>query len=154
MRVYLASGWFTEEQERTRLDILDILNNLIVEFAAKNTKFSYYSPKDHGVFIPGKTDPKKILTNNIEEIHKSNFIVAAPGSESKNRDTGTVWECGYAYAIQKPVIYFWPTVDSINLMLGMSAQYVATSEEDLIVYLRNILAHGFFGKNNYTGEIE
>jgi len=123
MKAYVAAGWFSPEQEKARLVILDSLIQVGLD---------YYSPKEMGLYIPGKSNPSEIFRDNLLEINSSDFIVAS----TEGKDMGTVFECGYAFAIKIPVVYFWENKFPLNLMLSESSIFVATSKDDLIRCLK------------------
>ena len=64
----------------------------------------------------------------------SNFLLV----NTRDKDIGTIWEAGFAFAHQKPIVYFCaglPEGAKFNLMLARSGVKVCTSFEDLEDYL-------------------
>ena len=144
MKAYVASGWFTDEQEEARLKILEALDY---------TRFDYYSPKDHGIYVPGKTPPQDVFNTNIFEINLSNLVVAS----TIGKDMGTIFECGCAYTLKKPIVYLWESNDPLNLMLSESSVFIATSTMSLIAYLTGVQTLGLSflkDKQVWKGKIE
>ncbi len=140
MKVYIASGWFSNEQEAARIKILN---------ASHKAGFEVYSPKDHGLYVPGQSTPSAIFTTNIAEIIICDAVVAS----TVGKDMGTVFECGFAFSLNKPIIYFWEG-KSLNLMLSESGYFVAKTEQDLYDYLLLSKNSGSFRSHEYTGDIE
>ena len=67
---------------------------------------------------------------------------------------GTIWEAGFAYGINKPVIYFAETLgdNQFNLMLAQSGRDVFTSQDEVT---KGALADVFSGKiRKFRGDIE
>lgn len=141
MRVYIAAGWFTPDQETKRLDIIEALGKAGV---------SYYSPKDDGLYVPGKTSGSQILLDNIIQIELSDVVIAS----TEGKDMGTLWECGYAYALKVPVVYYWVGTGKFNLMLAESGDAVCTSKEDLIDYVQKSSDLGYPVIRKFKGEME
>ena len=57
---------------------------------------------------------------------------------TRDKDIGTIWEAGFAYANNVPIIYFCqglPPGAKFNLMLARSGVKVCTSYEELENYL-------------------
>lgn len=138
MRIYIASPFFNEEQLRRVEEIKKILDK---------REISYFSPKDHNYINPDATAKEKTVgfNKNISEIAKCNLMIAV----TNDKDAGTMFEAGFAFAIRVPIVYFWENDDkskSFNLMLAESSFSVITSYKDLLDY--NFLP------SKYKGEIE
>lgn len=142
MKVYLASGWFTDEMERARLEALTLLKSLLYEV---------YSPKDDMLFEEGM-NPDDVFNDNIKHIVNCDFVLAS----TEGRDTGTIFECGVAYQMRKPIVYYWKAPEGVpfNLMLSQSAYAVATSELTLSKILASFQQNGKPYKIPYEGDIE
>ena len=72
------------------------------------------------------------------------------------KDTGTIWETGFAYASKKPIIYYSETLGDrpFNLMLARTGNFAA-NEKELLTLLRN--KNSYIHKNvfaAYKGELE
>ena len=122
MRVYLASGWFSAEQESARLEIKEVLEEVGI---------SFFSPKDDN--LAGEDAPvtelDKVVHNNITEINNCDYMVAS----TIGKDMGTLFETGYAYAREVPIIFYAPGLEgNFNLMLARTGHAVATNREDLL----------------------
>ncbi len=127
-RLYFAGGWFSpaQEEEHTRIGA----------FLERHKYLDVFNPRTAGGdFKAGKeTDHMtQVLLNNCKSIDEADLIVAI----TDYKDMGTLWECGYAYARQKPIIYYCENLGDrpFNLMLaktGMVARDVDELEELLI----------------------
>jgi nucleoside 2-deoxyribosyltransferase len=62
-----------------------------------------------------------VFAENINQIKNCDVLVAS----TVGKDMGTLFECGAAYILGKPIIYFWESEGPLNLMLAGSAAYVA-----------------------------
>ena len=138
MKAYAAGGWFNKEQTE-RIDE--------VENAIKLAGMGLLSPRVMGIFKKG-TDPKELVDGNLEAILSSDIVVAS----TEGKDMGTLLECGYAYAKNIPVVYYYPRGGMFNIMLSGTAHAVLTSEGELRSYLRHVRDSGLIHKVTYTGE--
>lgn len=97
MNVYLASPFFNAEQRETMQTVLDTL---------RRYKLNVYAPYEHSIEnawgLPNPIWGQRVFTEDVKAIDNSESVVVIDwGMDS---DTGTAWECGYAYAKQKTVI--------------------------------------------------
>lgn len=140
---YLASGWFNEQQEFARKDILEALN----EVGAK-----YFSPKDEIVCPMNANEEmkKNVYNGNVLAIKESFFMVAS----TVGKDMGTIHETGVASILEIPIIYYCPGLKGpFNLMLAETAVAVATDIQTLKKHIKEIMENKFY-KEKYTGDIE
>ena len=141
--VYIASPWFTPEQDERLQFVKSVFDKQGVE---------YFSPKD--VFVcPPEADREtreSTFEGNIAAIDDAEYVFAI----TDGKDMGTIWEAGYAYGVGVPVIYYCETLSEgspFNLMLAQSAYNIITSRDEL----RNFdLRPGEVGYNEYSGSIE
>ncbi len=131
-RYYIASGWFTPEQEAARQDILKALEGK-----------DYFSPKDYSIFDPKLQNWEEVFKANVSNIDNAQIVIAS----TIGYDAGTIWECGYAYAKNKELIYYAPGIDKFNLMLAKSSTKVCN---DIASLSLAISGYNF----NYSKEIE
>jgi nucleoside 2-deoxyribosyltransferase len=149
INVYLASGWFSDEQERTRLVVLNCLKKFSEDIKLFSPKDEIICPKDAGGDFQ-----KAVFDGNCDAIKISRFIVV----NTTGKDMGTLFEAGFAKGHDVPIIYYaeLPKGAKFNLMLAQSGIAVATNEDELM----NILSHyqnlgwDMSDKLNYGGEIE
>lgn len=146
LKIYLAGGWFTPEQDELHTRIANKLNCCI--------EFDVFNPRKEGEIIKGITTNdkmSKILIGNIEAIQNSDVVVVI----YDYKDVGTIWEAGFAYANKKPIIYYSETngAKPFNLMLAKTGRY-STSIDELLAKLK-FDKHEFKNVyNEYSGEIE
>lgn len=141
MKVYIASGWFTPDQEAARLQILR---------ACKAADIVVYSPKDDMLYGNTEHSSTEVFTENLIQIRKCDAMIAS----TVGKDMGTVFECGYAYSHKIPIIYFHRSIKPFNLMLAESAAYVAKSFIDLVSYLTTYKTFEVLPTIKYKGDIE
>lgn len=119
-KVYIAAPWFTPKQAERLEGIKKLLTNY---------KIPFYSPKDECLFTNvTEMDPFKVLQTNCDAIVESEFILAI----TDEKDVGTMWECGYAYAMGVPILYVWLTKEDgqkFNLMLAASGAVAHTDNQ-------------------------
>lgn len=142
MKAYIAAGWFSPEQ-RERLD--EILHE------CKMADIEVYSPKDELLFEEGKDlSPAKVFDANVNNIKECDFVIAS----TEGKDMGTLFECGYAYKCNKPIVYYFVSKGKFNLMLAESATAVCDCKERLKVYLKNVTGLNRVPYMPYKGKIE
>lgn len=147
-KMYLASGWFNkvQEEELTRLE--KIMEN-------RSRWIDMASPRRIFVCPPNASSEIQEATyqGNLRHIRESDFLVA----NTRDKDIGTIMECGYATAFNKPIIYFCeglPAAAKFNLMLSRSGIKVCTSFEQLEDYLDRCYDAGEMLYEPYDKEIE
>ena len=96
MKIYLASPLFTEyERERVR----EYANYL------RNQGHEVYVPMEHKIDgawkMPNYVWAREVFGEDIRQIQKCDKVVCI--YYGLYSDSGTAWECGYAYGINKPV---------------------------------------------------
>lgn len=143
MKIYLAGGWFTPEQEEEHSRIYDALT--------QRTDYNIFNPRIAGEIDASTNNEKmsKILIGNVEAIQSSDVVVVI----YDGKDTGTIWEAGYAYALKKPIIYYAekPTT-KVNLMLAKTGDFVR--DENTLVDVLNAKPVFKNVYNSYKGDIE
>lgn len=121
MKVYIASGWFND------LQMADVQ---YVEGLLDGLKIAYFSPRLHNLCPPtaSEIEKRKAFDLNLKAIEKADLILV----NTRDKDMGTIFEAGYAYAKKKPILYYCKgLVGGFNLMLALSGNAVATSESQL-----------------------
>ena len=145
MKVYFAGPWFTKAQEEREERLKAKLREL---------GFDVFSPKESSNItgsIATAADRKSTFEANILNIDECDMIFAVCdgkqctvveedqfGREYNAIDSGTMVECGYAYALKRSgknikIVYYAETLGNkpFNLMLAESADIVITKFEDL-----------------------
>jgi hypothetical protein len=146
-KVYLASGWFNP----VALDELLQLEN----FFDTQSQIELAAPRRIFVCPPNasKEIQDETFIGNCHHIETADFLLV----NTRDKDMGTIWEAGYAYAFKKPIIYFCaglPAGAKFNLMLSRSGIKVCTSIEELKDYLQRCYEVGGLIVENYDKEIE
>lgn len=144
-KIYFAGGWFTPEQEEEHERVYQAL--------AKTNEFDIFNPKHHSFKPENATEDNMTATllGNVENIAKADIVVAI----YDRKDTGTIWETGFAYACKKPIIYYAETLGNkpFNLMLAKTGNFAA-NEADLIDMLLQKETYEFKSVYKYSGVIE
>ena len=122
MKIYFAGGWFSpaQEEEHTRVG----------NFLERHKRLEVFNPRTAGGdFKVGKETEHmtQVLLNNCKAIDNADLVVAI----TDYKDMGTLWECGYAYAKQKPIIYYCETLGNkpFNLMLAKTGNVARDIDE-------------------------
>lgn len=121
--VYIAAPFFNPNQ---------ITRVALVETLLEKHGFTYFSPRKQSAIGPISSPEvrKKSFDMNINGIEESEFVIAI----TDDKDVGTVFEAGHAYASGIPIIYVAFTLGEdglFNLMLAESSVATATTVEDL-----------------------
>lgn len=125
-KVYIAAPFFNDKQLQIVEDIKAILEEQCIE---------YFSPKDESMFKQGD-DPKQILKLNCRAIEHSDFVIVV----TDDKDVGTIWEAGYSYAFNVPILYVWLGYEphmKFNIMLAASGSAVVHTYADLVYQLEH-----------------
>lgn len=138
-KIYLAGGWFTPEQEEEHSRIYVLL---------KDT-FDVFNPRLAGE-VKGKTDDdflQEILEGNINNIKTADVVVMI----YDGKDTGTIWEAGYAFGIGTPIVYYAEKLNGkpFNIMLAKTGLF-ADNEVKLLELLNQ--DDTYIVKQNYVYE--
>lgn len=119
-KIYLASGWFNENQERRVKEAEEVLRGLCHEV---------FSPREHQnahLEFGSKEWRMATFNNDVKNVEWCDIIFAIYDEE----DAGTMWELGYAYAHHKTLLIFHEGNDIANLMITDSLfAYFKTWEE-------------------------
>ena len=147
-KIYLASGWFnpTQDAELTQLEKI---------FDDRADHFELASPRR--IFICPPNAPKEVqdetFIGNLHHIETSDFLLV----NTRDKDIGTIWEAGYAFAHKRPIVYFCaglPEGAKFNLMLARSGIKVCTSFKELENYLDRTIETGKLPIEPYSDAIE
>ena len=147
-KIYLASGWFNpiQAEELTSLESI---------FDSRSDHFELASPRR--IFVCPPNAPKEVqdetFNGNLHHIETADFLLV----NTRDKDIGTIWEAGYAFAFKKPIIYFCaglPAGAKFNLMLARSGIKVCTSFEQLEEYLDRVISIDELPNEPYANAIE
>lgn len=108
---YLASPFFNDEQIKREETIKKTL---------RGYGFTVYAPREHGVVgsLASQEAVEATFNSNVEAIINSKMVIAI----TDGKDMGTIWEAGYAFGKNIPVIYYAETLGNnpFNIMLSES----------------------------------
>lgn len=123
-KIYLASGWFNEEQERRVAKAEQVLRNM---------GFEVFSPREHQFEqFTYNTQPWRdtVYKHDVDNVKNADFIFAI----YDEKDAGTMFEIGLAWAIEKPIFIFHETEEYCNLMISESLRAYFKKWEDVEAY--------------------
>lgn len=110
MNVYIAGPFFNDAQIERVVNIEELLVSMGIEF---------FSPMRHGVLnVETQDKAQSIFDGNVSAMDKASTIIAI----IDDRDTGTIWEMGYAYATEKDIITYTTQEHGLNIMLAKSVR--------------------------------
>ena len=98
MKVYLASPFFNNEENNVYSNVIDILRG--------QEGIDLFVPKEHT--IPNAWDlsnrvwAENVFAVDLLALQKAEVVVVI--NHGMYSDSGTAWECGYAYALGKKVV--------------------------------------------------
>lgn len=127
MKIYLASPFFDEVEVKRMETIRDILREKGLEV---------FVPKEHQnteLEFGSKEWRKATFKGDIEAIDTADVVVAI-NCKGNYDDAGTMFEIGYSFAKEIPVILVNTTGETINLMIADSLHALITTEEELKEY--------------------
>ena len=108
---YLASPFFNDEQIKREESIKKTL---------RGYGFTVYAPREHGIVgsLASQEDVTSTFNSNVEAIDNSRMVLAI----TDGKDMGTIWEAGYAYGNNIPIVYYAETLGNnpFNIMLSES----------------------------------
>lgn len=126
-KVYLASPFFDEKEVEIMGRVLEILRAKGLEV------FSPYEHQNKHLEFGSLEWREATFNGDVNGIDSADLVVAI-NCKGNYDDAGTMWEIGYSYATNKPVILVNVTGETINLMIADSLHAVVTSYEELEAY--------------------
>jgi nucleoside 2-deoxyribosyltransferase len=143
--VYLAAPWFTYTQKVRHDTVLKLLDQWTLNVRSPFRIF--VCPPDANELVRQAT-----FRGNLEEIRNADFVVAL----TDEKDPGTLWEMGYAFARGIPVVGVAIDLgdNPFNLMLAEGCVTVCRTYEELRIVLENYGDAGRFNPTSYKGDIE
>lgn len=114
--------------------------------------FSVFSPKEMCILRPDAcmSERTAVFNLNLQAMRDSLAVFAV----TDEKDVGTIWEAGYAFGINKPVLYFAETLNGspFNVMLAQSGRRTFVSHSEVLKYT---LYEAIYGKQtDFRGSIE
>jgi nucleoside 2-deoxyribosyltransferase len=91
-KIYLAGPLFTVAEQRFNADLAKFL---------ESHGFEVWLPQDHE---PRRNTARAIFQMDITALDAADMVVAC--MDGPDPDSGTAWECGYAYAKGKPIVCY------------------------------------------------
>lgn len=123
MNVYLSGPFFNSEQNAL-LERLEII--------LFNKGLNVFSPRKYKSKFPFGSFQwqNQNFVTNVNAIQYSNIIF----SVYNDQDSGTMWEVGYAWSHNKPIIVFNTKEKVVNLMIAQSLHAYLDSFSKVIHY--------------------
>lgn len=126
-KIYLASPFFNSEEINKMEIVKSILRNKGLEV------FAPFENQNKHLEFGSMEWRKATFKSDVDAIDDCDIVVAI-NTQGNYDDAGTMWEIGYAYATNKPVVLFNNTEKTINLMIADSLHTLITSYEELQEY--------------------
>jgi nucleoside 2-deoxyribosyltransferase len=124
LKIYFAAPLFTQAERRWNIMVADCL---------RDRGFAVVLPQEApAAAMDGPANARQIFQGNVAAIRDADIVLAV--LDHADADSGTAWECGYAWAIGRPVVGvrtdFRAAGDqgagpAVNLMLGQSCSAFA-----------------------------
>ena len=112
MKIYLASPFFNTEE-------VAIYHNVIQKLRAAGHEV--YVPQEHAIEgawdMPNKEWAELVFLNDIKAIRQCEMVMVL--NFGMYSDSGTAWEAGYAYAIEKKTVHVLCGGDNATYSLMM-----------------------------------
>lgn len=129
MLVYIAGPFFNDDQVKVIQRI---------EMLLKDKGINYFSPRSEGVLldlneVDRQAAKHDIYLKNVEMICECDHMIAV----IDDRDIGTIWEMGYATALQIPVTTMSNKDYGLNVMLAESVKAHTLSVADAVCSVIN-----------------
>lgn len=110
MKIYLASPLFTEYERKRVQSVASMLRNMGCEV---------YVPMEHSIEnaleLPNHVWAKKVFDEDVKAIQEADKVYCI--YYGLYSDSGTAWECGYAYALGKLVHLIDESNEEVSLMV-------------------------------------
>ena len=129
--VYVAASFAYEDREKTnkrKSEIEDVVSKI-------NLKTNFYLP--HQLKIENAWDisleewSRKVFEEDLKVLNESDLVIFI--SYGKENNSGSVWEVGYAYAKQIPIVMIKMTDGAESLMITNSVRAII-QREDISTY--------------------
>ena len=129
MKVYVAASFAYNDRTKTEHRKADI--ERVVNVIQSKLKADYYLP--HQLKIPNAWDmsledwSNKVFEHDIGSLYSADLVIFI--SYGKENNSGSVWECGFAYAKGIPVVVVKMTDDVESLMITSTARAILREDE-------------------------
>mgnify|MGYP002624091210 CR=1 FL=1 len=134
MQIYIASPFFNSVEESFLAQVENVL---------RSRGFKIFSPREHEIRDKDDWD-RKIFEMDKDALDESNILVAC--YHGNYSDSGTAWECGYAFARGIPVVAVHTGSDA-NVMIHVSAVANISLEELEEYDFENLPPRKFSGRS-------
>lgn len=123
MKIYLAAPLFTQAERRWNLQVA-------YELEQRGYRVSLPQVSVRQLIGPdGTFEPRALFHALTRDLHDADVVVAV--LDGPDVDSGTSWECGFAFALGKPVVALrtdirrgGDTSTNVNLVLAESADSI------------------------------
>lgn len=128
-KVYIAASFAYSDREKTNKR-KEVIERVVNRISAKLTA-DYYLP--HKLKIENAWNMSledwsaKVFNEDMSALINSDLVIFI--SFGKENNAGSVWECGYAYATQKPVVVIKMTDEAESLMITNTARAIMLEDE-------------------------
>ena len=113
MKVYLASPFFNEKEKK--------IYNLVISSIRRQEGIDLFVPQEHtipnGWDMPNYLWAENVFAVDLLALQQSDVVVVI--NYGLYSDSGTAWECGYAYATGKKIINILANDENDNYSLMM-----------------------------------
>ena len=110
MKVYLASPFFNDEENKYYEEMIKML---------RDEGHKVFVPKEHEIpnawDLPNAVWGENVFAVDVLGIQKCDVVVVL--NHGMYSDSGTAWECGYAYALGKDVVNVLCGEGNFSLMM-------------------------------------
>jgi nucleoside 2-deoxyribosyltransferase len=136
MKVYLASPFFNEEENNVYHNVIDILRG--------QENIDLFVPKEHT--IPNAWDlcnrvwAENVFAVDLLALQKADVVVVL--NFGMYSDSGTAWECGYAYALGKKVVNVCVGYDKAFSLMMLNGTNCVVSLADLSLWTLEEMLEG------------
>lgn len=141
-RIYFAGPLFTQAEWQWNARLAKELNDIGFDVVLPQVR------AEPMLFGDEPFNPSVLFSANVEEIENADMVLAV--LDQADADSGTCWECGYAYKAMRPIIGLRTDIrkaaddpSGVNLMLSQScARFLAVPYEkrDDLAWVANQLA--------------
>jgi nucleoside 2-deoxyribosyltransferase len=145
MKVYLASPFFNEREVK--------IYNQVINNLRSQANVDLFVPREHTIpnawDLPNEVWAENVFAVDLLALQKADVVVVL--NFGMYSDSGTAWECGYAYALGKKVVNVCVGYDKAFSLMMLNGTNCVVSFADLSLWtLEEILED----EMDYTSEYE